>query len=79
MTMTTATALIALSQRESRTVTEYPENDQEEESILSELRACDDYCDDTEHSGQGHEGAEARGRVDLWGRTWSVCIVHAPR
>lgn len=73
--------LIALSIRENRTVTEYPETAEEFEALVADLSAeCDD---NTEVYGRGFSGPENRGLVDFWGgadegEPWRVEVVNPP-
>lgn len=73
----TADELIALSRRENRTVTEYPETPEAARALLEDLsvEASDD-CSVWEHvSGAGYSGSEAAGYYDVWGDDWRVHVV----
>lgn len=74
MTTTTAAELIDLSQREDRTVTEYPDTQAEWDAINEGLLAeCEDSVD---VSGDGHNEPESNGYTDYWGQDWRVHLVN---
>lgn len=77
MTTSSAVDLIAMSQREDRTVTEYPETWAEYDAILDALLAeSEGDVDTAEHSGAGHSGSEARGWTAVWSEDgWRVDLI----
>ena len=68
----TAAELIALSQAEDRTVTEYPSSEEYEALTDDLLCECEGSAD---QSGLGHSGPEARGWTEYWGEDWRVDVV----
>ncbi len=68
-----ASELIALSQDENRTVTEYPDRDEFEQITDDLLCECDDSAD---HTGAGYSGPEFRGWTEFWGEDWQVDVVN---
>jgi hypothetical protein len=74
-----AQQLIDLSIREDRVVTEYPDTQQEYNTLLDDLLAIGDDVDYTEVSGSGYSGPEERGYTDVWGTDgddWRVSLIH---
>jgi hypothetical protein len=76
----TASELIQLSIDEDRTVTEYPETQEEYDSLLDDLLSSSNGDVDTaEQVGAGHSGSEARGWTEIWSEDgWRVDLVHPP-
>lgn len=73
MATMTAAQLIELSQREDRTVTEYPSADEHEHLTTDLLCESNDSAD---YSGEGYSGPESRGWTEFWGDDWRVDIVN---
>jgi hypothetical protein len=69
----TAKQLIALSRKEHRTVTEYPDNETGFASLCEYLSRRS--CETVSVSGEGYCGCEARGWVRYIGKQWIVDIV----
>ena len=82
MTTMTAEQLIAMSRRQNRIVTEYPDTKTEEEELLDALRGRVDYEGEADDGGSGYDGSLARGWTDVWGGEdgdpWRVSVVVAP-
>jgi hypothetical protein len=73
----TANDLIKLSIRENRTVTEYPETQEEYDALLDGLlTASDGDVDTAQISGLGYEGAESRGWTEVYSADgWQVDLI----
>lgn len=72
----TAEQLIDLSRLEGRTVTEYPDTQEEWDRLNEDLLAEGE--DGVDISGNGHNGAESRGWTEYWGDGWRVDVVNPP-